>query len=216
MKADMQSKTIDAVVFDLGGVLIDWNPRHLYRKLFEQEAQMEHFLTEICSPVWNVSLDAGKPFDVGIAELSRHHPEQAHLIVAWKTRWEEMLGGAIEGAVAILEELHSAGMALHALTNWSAETFPMGRRRFPFLERFRTILVSGEEKLVKPDPRIFHLLVERTGLVPQRTVFIDDSQKNADAAASLGFHAIRFTDPPSLRARLTEIGLLAQQGGHSR
>ena len=210
MKADMQSKTIDAVVFDLGGVLIDWNPRHLYRKLFEQEAEMEHFLTEVCSPVWNVGLDAGKPFDVGIAELSRRHPEQAHLIGAWKTRWEEMLGGAIEGTVTILEELHSAGMALHALTNWSAETFPMGRQRFPFLALFRTILVSGQEKLVKPDPRIFHLLVQRTGVAPERTIFIDDSEKNANAAAGLGFHAIRFTDPEALRARLTDFGLLAR------
>jgi 2-haloacid dehalogenase len=210
MKADMQSKTIDAVVFDLGGVLIDWNPRHLYRKLFEEEAEMEHFLTEICSPVWNVSLDAGKPFDVGIAELSRRHPEQAHLIGAWKTRWEEMLGGAIEGTVTILEELHSAGMALHALTNWSAETFPIGRSHYPFLARFRTILVSGQEKLVKPDPRIFHLLVQRTGVAPERTIFIDDSEKNANAAAGLGFHAIRFTDPEALRARLTDFGLLAR------
>ena len=206
----MQSKTIDAVVFDLGGVLIDWNPRHLYRKLFEEEAEMEHFLTEICSPVWNVSLDAGKPFDVGIAELSRRHPEQAHLIGAWKTRWEEMLGGAIEGTVTILEELHSAGMALHALTNWSAETFPIGRSHYPFLARFRTILVSGQEKLVKPDPRIFHLLVQRTGVAPERTIFIDDSEKNANAAAGLGFHAIRFTDPEALRARLTDFGLLAR------
>ena len=210
MKADMQSKTIDAVVFDLGGVLIDWNPRHLYRKLFEEEAEMEHFLTEICSPVWNVSLDAGKPFDVGIAELSRRYPEQAHLIAAWKSRWEEMLGGAIDGTVAILEELHARGVALHALTNWSAETFPIGRSHYPFLARFRTILVSGQEKLVKPDPRIFHLLVQRTGVAPERTIFIDDSEKNANAAAGLGFHAIRFTDPEALRARLTDFGLLAR------
>ena len=210
MKADMQSKTIDAVVFDLGGVLIDWNPRHLYRKLFEEEAEMEHFLTEICSPVWNVSLDAGKPFDVGIAELSRRYPEQAHLIAAWKSRWEEMLGGAIDGTVAILEELHARGVALHALTNWSAETFPIGRSHYPFLARFRTLLVSGQEKLVKPDPRIFHLLVQRTGVAPERTIFIDDSEKNANAAAGLGFHAIRFTDPEALRARLTDFGLLAR------
>jgi 2-haloacid dehalogenase len=211
MKAEMQSKTIDAVVFDLGGVLIDWNPRHLYRKLFEDEAQMERFLTEICSPAWNVSLDAGKPFDEGIAELSRRHPEQAHLIGAWKSRWEEMLSGAIDGSVAILEELHANGVTLHALTNWSAETFPMGRQRFPFLERFRTILVSGEEKLVKPDPRIFQILIERTGVVPERTVFIDDSQKNADAAAGLGFHAIRFTDAGALRLHLADLNLLAKE-----
>ena len=211
MKSDMQTPTIDAVVFDLGGVLIDWNPRHLYRKLFDDEAKMERFLTEICSPVWNVTLDAGRPFDDGIAELLRRHPEEGPLIRAWKERWEEMLAGPIHGTVAILEELHAAGMALHALTNWSAETFPIGRRRFPFLDRFHTILVSGQEKLVKPDPRIFHLLVERTGLVPQRTVFIDDSEKNAEAAARHGFHAIRFTDAEALRKRLADLGVLARE-----
>jgi 2-haloacid dehalogenase len=207
-RTDMRTTAVDAVVFDLGGVLIDWNPRHLYRKLFEDEARMEQFLTEICSPVWNVSLDAGRSFDDGIAELLPRHPEEAHLIRAWKDRWEEMLAGPIHGTVAILEELHAAGVALHALTNWSAETFPIGRRHYPFLDRFRTILVSGQERIVKPDPRIFHLLIERTGVVPQRTVFIDDSQKNADAAAGLGFKAIRFTDPENLRARLSELGAL--------
>jgi 2-haloacid dehalogenase len=206
----MRTPTIDAVVFDLGGVLIDWNPRHLYRKLFDDETRMEHFLTEICSPGWNVSLDAGRPFDDGIAELLCRHPEEGHLIRAWKERWEEMLAGPIHGTVAILEELHAAGMALHALTNWSAETFPIGRKRFSFLDRFRTILVSGQERLVKPDPRIFHLLVERTGVVPQRTVFIDDSEKNADAAARVGFQAIRFSDPQDLRARLADLGVLAR------
>jgi 2-haloacid dehalogenase len=210
MKADMQSKTIDAVVFDLGGVLIDWNPRHLYRKLFEDEAKMERFLTEICSPVWNVTLDAGRSFDDGIAELVRRHPEEAPVIRAWKERWEEMLAGPIHGTVAILEELHAAGVTLHALTNWSAETFPIGRERFPFLGRFRTILVSGQEKLVKPDPRIFHLLVERTGVVPERTAFIDDSEKNAEAARRCGFHAIRFTDAQELRGRLVDLGILAR------
>ena len=207
----MQTPTIDAVVFDLGGVLIDWNPRHLYRKLIEDEAKMERFPSEICSPVWNVTLDAGRSFDDGIAELLRRHPEEGDLIRAWKTRWEEMLGGPIDGTVALLEELHAAGMALHALTNWSAETFPIGRKRFSFLDCFRTILVSGQEKLVKPDPRIFHLLVERTGVVPQRTAFIDDSQANAEAAHRCGFHAIRFTDADDLRARLADLGVLARE-----
>jgi len=196
-------------VFDLGGVLIDWNPRHLYRKLFEDEAKMERFLSEVCSPVWNVTLDAGMSFDEGIAELLRRHPDEAHLIRAWKERWEEMLGGAIEGAVALLDELHAAGMPLYALTNWSAETFPIGRRHFPFLERFRDIVVSGQEKIVKPDPRIFELLVRRTGVAPERTVFIDDAERNVAAAARLGFRAVRFTDPESLRASLTALGALA-------
>ena len=205
----MHAAAVDAVVFDLGGVLIDWNPRHLYRKLFEDEAKMERFLSEVCSPVWNVTLDAGMSFDEGIAELLRRHPDEAHLIRAWKERWEEMLGGAIEGAVALLDELHAAGMPLYALTNWSAETFPIGRRHFPFLERFRDIVVSGQEKIVKPDPRIFELLVRRTGVAPERTVFIDDGERNVAAAARLGFRAVRFTDPESLRASLTALGALA-------
>lgn len=205
----MHAAAVDAVVFDLGGVLIDWNPRHLYRKLFEDEAKMERFLSEVCSPVWNVTLDAGMSFDEGIAELLRRHPDEAHLIRAWKERWEEMLGGAIEGAVALLDELHAAGMPLYALTNWSAETFPIGRRHFPFLERFRDIVVSGQEKIVKPDPRIFELLVRRTGVAPERTVFIDDAERNVAAAARLGFRAVRFTDPESLRASLTALGALA-------
>jgi 2-haloacid dehalogenase len=205
----MHAAAADAVVFDLGGVLIDWNPRHLYRKLFEDEAKMERFLSEVCSPVWNVTLDAGMSFDEGIAELLRRHPDEAHLIRAWKERWEEMLGGAIEGAVALLDELHAAGMPLYALTNWSAETFPIGRRHFPFLERFRDIVVSGQEKIVKPDPRIFELLVRRTGVAPERTVFIDDAERNVAAAARLGFRAVRFTDPESLRASLTALGALA-------
>ena len=209
------SGTIDAVVFDLGGVLIDWNPRHLYRKLFEEDAQMERFLAEICSPVWNVSLDAGKSFDDGIAELVQRHPEHGLLIRAWKERWEEMLGGAIHGTVSVLEELHLAGMRLYALTNWSAETFPIGRARFPFLGRFRDIVVSGEEKLVKPDPRIFELLVRRTGIAPERTVFIDDGERNVVAAERLGFRAVRFTDPENLRARLSELGALPAAAARS-
>ena len=209
MAVERTGRAIEAVVFDLGGVLIDWNPRHLYRKLIADDVAMERFLGEVCTPVWNVTLDAGRSFEEGIAELLQRHPEKGELIRAWKERWEEMLNGAIDGTVAILEELHASGMALHALTNWSAETFPIGRKHFPFLDRFRTILVSGQEKVVKPDPRIFHLLVERTGVVPERTIFIDDSKANADAAAALGFQAIRFTTAEALRARLADLGLVA-------
>lgn len=199
---------IEAAVFDLGGVLIDWNPRHLYRKLFEDERQMERFLTEVCSPGWNLSLDAGRSFEEGAAELLARHPRSEPLIRAWKERWEEMLGGAVPGTVEILEELHAAGLPLYALTNWSAETFPIGLRLFPFLGRFRHILVSGQVGLVKPDPRIFALLIERTGLTPERSVFIDDSRANVTAAQHIGFRAVRFTGADALRAELLRLGLL--------
>ena len=197
------------IVFDLGGVLIDWNPRHLYRKLFQDETAMEWFLEEVCHLAWNLEQDRGRTFADAIEEAALRHPDQRAMIEAYHRRWEEMIAGAIEGSVAILEELAVAGYELHALTNWSAETFPIGRARFAFLKRFGTILVSGEERLVKPDARIYQLLLERIAHPAQRCIYIDDSQPNVEAAAALGFDAIRFTSPPQLRAALVDRGLLA-------
>lgn len=197
----------DAVVFDLGGVLIDWDPRHVYRQLIPDEAEMERFLAEIVSPEWNLEHDRGRSFADGIALLVRDHPEQAELIAAFRGRWEDMLGGPIQPTVDVLEELRDAGVRLVALTNWSAETWPIGRARFPFLAWFEAIVVSGEERIAKPDPAIFRILVDRHGLVPARTIYIDDMPANVAAAQALGFRAIRFTDAASLRRSITEWGL---------
>jgi 2-haloacid dehalogenase len=197
------------VVFDLGGVLIDWNPRHLYRKLFDDEAAMERFLEEVCHDAWNLEQDRGRSFADAIEEAALRHPDQRAMIEAYHSRWGEMLAGEIAGSVAILEELAEAGCELHALTNWSAETFPIARPQFAFLERFGTILVSGDERLVKPDARIFQLLLERIAHPAQRCVYIDDSLRNVAAAEALGFDAIHFTSAPALRAALTDRGLLA-------
>jgi 2-haloacid dehalogenase len=197
-----------AVVFDLGGVLVDWNPRHLYRRLFDDEAEMERFLAEVVSPAWNLEQDRGRPFADGIAELTREHPDRAHLIAAFRDRWIEMLGEPLHETVALLEELDAAGVRLFALTNWSAETFAIGASRLPFLDRFEAVIVSGEVKLAKPDPAIFRLLVERHGLEPGRTLFIDDMRPNIDAAAALGFRVLQFKDAPSLRRALVELDLL--------
>lgn len=202
------SPAIDAVVFDLGGVLIDWNPRHLYRKLIDDEAEVERFLAEVCTADWNHGLDSGRPFDEAIAELVEIHPGQVSLIRAWKERWEEMVAGPIVGTVALLERLHGHGVSLHAITNWSAETFPVARR-FPFLERFGTIVVSGEEGVSKPDAAIFELLVDRTAIEPGRSLFIDDNRSNVAAAAALGFRTVHFTDPDGLYARLLDLGLIS-------
>jgi 2-haloacid dehalogenase len=199
------------IVFDLGGVLIDWDPRHLYRKLFDQEAAMERFLDQVCHGAWNLEQDRGRSFADAIEEAVLRHPDQRALIEAYHLRWEEMLAGAIEDTVAILEELRGAGCELHALTNWSAETFPVARARFAFLDHFATILVSGEERLIKPDPRIFALLLERIGHPAQACVFIDDNAHNIAAAAALGLDAIRFEDPPQLRLELVRRGLLADR-----
>jgi 2-haloacid dehalogenase len=199
-----------AVVFDLGGVLIDWDPRHLYRKLLADDAAVEEFLATVCTPEWNAELDRGRPFAEGVAELVERHPEHAANIAAYHERWPEMVSGDIPGTVEVLAELRAAGVPLYALTNWSAETFAITRGRFEFLEWFDGLLVSGEERVTKPDPAIFRLLVDRFGLDPAATVFVDDAEANVAAARRLGIDAIRFTGPEDLRRELVARRLLAR------
>jgi 2-haloacid dehalogenase len=198
-----------AVVFDLGGVLIDWDPRYLYRKLFDDEAAMEKFLADVVSPDWNGQQDSGRTWAEAVEVLSREHPEQRDLIAAYWHRWQETLGDAIAPTVAILEELRDAGIRLYALSNWSAETFPVARPRYPFLDWFDGIVISGEEKVAKPDPEIFRHLLGRYALDPATTVFIDDSEANVRAAAVEGITALRFVDAATLRNDLRRLGLLA-------
>jgi 2-haloacid dehalogenase len=195
-------------VFDLGGVLIDWDPRHLYRKLLADEAAVEEFLATVCTPEWNAELDRGRPFAEGVAQLVERHPEHAAAIAAYHERWPEMVAGDIPGTVEVLAELRAAGVPLYALTNWSAETFAITRGRFEFLEWFDGLLVSGEERVTKPDPAIFQLLLDRFGLDPTATVFVDDSAANVAAARRLGFDAIRFTGHEELRRELVARRLL--------
>ena len=198
-----------AVIFDFGGVLVDWNPRYLYRRLFPGDpAGMERFLAEVCTPEWNQRQDAGRPWAEAVAELVDRYPAQADLIRAYRERWEETLGSPIDGSVAILGEVRDAGHRLYGLTNWSHETFPLARARFPFFDWFDGIVVSGEEKLIKPDPRLYLRLLERYRVDPARAVFIDDSPSNVAAAAALGIHAIQFRSPPALRDALTALGVL--------
>ncbi|RAI58335.1 HAD family hydrolase [Roseicella frigidaeris] len=201
------------VVFDLGGVLIDWNPRYLYRKLFPgDEAGMERFLAEVCTGAWNLEQDGGRSWAEGTALLKARHPDQAALIDAYHQRWGEMLAGPIEGAVAILRALRDRGTPVFALTNWSHETFPIALERFDFLAWFRGIIVSGQERMVKPDPRIYHLLVERYGLRVGDIVYVDDNPRNAAAATAIGMHGIHFTGPEALRRELGSLGLLPPTG----
>ncbi len=196
-------------VFDLGGVLIDWNPRYLYRKLFNgDEVAMEHFLTNVCTQAWNSQQDAGRPFAEACAVLKSEHPQQAELIDAWIQRQPEMVTGPIQGSVEILAELRARGVPLYALSNWSAETFPLSLKRFDFLHWFQGILLSGEARLLKPDPRIFHLFLKTHNVDPAETVYIDDLERNVEAATALGMHGIVFTDAPALRNELVKLGLL--------
>lgn len=196
------------VVFDLGGVLIDWNPRHLYRELFGgDEAAMERFLTEVCAPSWNEQQDAGRPIAEAEAELLARHPDQAGMIRAFYAGFDRMMRDQIHGTVEVLEELHRADVPLYGLTNWSAETFHHGPRRFAFFQRFRGCVVSGEIKLKKPDRGIFDHLLTRYGLRAADCVFIDDSERNVAGARAAGLHALRFTTPEALRGDLRALGL---------
>jgi 2-haloacid dehalogenase len=200
---------IEAVVFDLGGVLIDWNPRHLYRSLFpDDEAGMERFLDEVCSPAWNASQDAGRSWSEAIELLAAEHPEQRDLIVAYRERWGEMLAGPIQDTVEVLGELVAEGLPVYALSNWSAETFPIARQRFEFLSWFRAVVVSGEVRLVKPDVAIFRHLLDTFRLRPSATVFVDDSAANVAAAQGLGMIGIPFTNAADLRGDLRALGVL--------
>ncbi len=200
---------IRVAVFDLGGVLIDWDPRHLYRRLFDGDAAaMERFLAEVCSMEWNASMDAGLPFAVAVEELAREHPEARELILAYHERWPEMLGGPIEGTVAILEELRRTGLPLYALSNWSAEKFPLARARFDFLGWFDGIVISGEVGICKPDPRIFRAFIDRYAVDPATAVYVDDHEPNVAAAVTAGFDARRFRGADALRVELVAAGLL--------
>jgi len=194
-------------VFDIGNVLIRWDPRHLYRKLIAEEAAREDFLARVCSPAWNLEMDRGRPFAEGVAELTGRFPEHAALIRAFDERWLETLDGAIEDSVAILEALRTARTPTYAITNFSHEKFAVARRHFPFLDGFHGIVISGEERLLKPDPRIYARLCDRYGLAPGDCIFIDDSPANVAAAEAFGMQGHHFRSAEVLRRDLERRGL---------
>ncbi len=205
---DISPKNL-TIVFDLGAVLIEWDPRYLYRKLFSgDEETMEYFLTSICSPAWNHRLDLGYSFRLAVAELVEVFPKYADMIRAYHKRWEEMVPFAFDGTVRLLEALGKSGYRMTALSNWSHETFPFMRRRFSFLELFDTIVISGEARLAKPDPQMFAYFLDRIGQEAERCLFIDDSRPNIVAAQQLGFKTIHFQSPESLEDEFGRLGLL--------
>jgi 2-haloacid dehalogenase len=199
---------LDTVVFDLGGVLIDWDPRRVYRTLFGDEGEMERFLGTVATMEWHLEQDRGRTLKEATEFLIDRHPRYRREIEAFYGRWDEMFGEGIEGSVEILGELRELGYPLYALTNWSAETFPRARERYGFLGWFDHIVVSGELKMIKPEREIYDALVERTGLDPMRTVFIDDRPENVRAAEELGFTGVVFRDAAELRGDLVGLGLL--------
>lgn len=197
----------DVAIFDLGGVLLDWNPRHLYRKLFAgDDAAMERFLATICTNEWNRGQDSGRPFAEGARLLKTEHPDQAELIDAYHARFDEMIAAPIDGTVAILAELRARGTPLYFLSNYSAETYPLALQRFEFLSWFHGGVISGHVGALKPDPEIYALLLDRFAIDPRRAIFIDDVAANAKAADQFGIRGIQFQNPDALRAELVELG----------
>jgi 2-haloacid dehalogenase len=193
---------VEAVVFDLGGVLLDWDPRHLYRKLFADDAEMELFLADICSPAWHAPHDRGVPTAASCAELASSHPPFSEMIWAWSKRSEEMIGGVHVGSVEVLRAVKKTGLPCYALTNMEAETYPLRLERFPFLGWFDGTVVSGWEGVAKPDPAIVTRLLDRYGLTPGTTLMIDDKEENLDTAGKLGMQTTLFRSPSHLRAEL--------------
>ena len=203
---------IDAVVFDLGAVLIDWDPRYLYRSMLADGPAIEAFLAEVGFDEWNLALDAGGDWDEAVALLSERHPERRELIEAFRDRWEETLGSEIRPVVDILEELRARGVRTYALSNWSRRTFDIAAPRFPFLARFDGVVISGDVGATKPDERIYRALLDRFGLRPASTVFIDDRPENVEAAELFGIAGVVFRDAGDLRNDLRALGLPLDRG----
>jgi 2-haloacid dehalogenase len=202
--------TPTAVIFDVGRVLYEWDPRILYERLIDDDRALDAFLRDVVTVDWHFQHDAGRPFADTSAELAALYPQHADLIALWGPRFIDSIGPAVAGMPALVDSLEAAGVPLYAITNFSGEFWPPFRaREAAMFDRFRAIVVSGDEKLTKPDPAIYHLALDRFGLEAARTVFIDDSQANIDSAADVGLIALHFTGEPTLRRQLTDLGLLA-------
>lgn len=205
----MHMSGIDTVVFDLGGVLVDWNPYYLYRKLLNSEESIQEFFEKVCTSDWNEEQDGGRSLQEGTELLVARFPDKADLIRAYYSRWEEMLGGPIQGTVDLLAALRATpGRRTYALTNWSAETFPIALERYDFLHWFDGRLVSGEEKTRKPFPEIYATLVQRFSIDPHRAIYIDDNLRNLPPAAAIGFTTLHFTSPEQLSRDLKRLSVL--------
>jgi 2-haloacid dehalogenase len=198
---------ITAVVFDIGGVLLEWDPRHVYREVFDDEAEMERFLSEVCSREWHEDNDRGVRYAQSCAALAARFPEYAEEIHLWGRRTEDMIAGPISGTVELLGELQGAGVPCYGLTNMEAETYPVRYARYPFLRSLAGTVVSSQEGVIKPEPEIFQRMLARFGLEPEHTVFVDDAECNLAAARALGLRTVLFRSPAQLRRELIALGL---------
>lgn len=205
----MNNGKIETVIFDLGGVLIDWNPRYLYRKIFKTEEEITWFLENICTHEWNEKQDAGRSFEEATEELVLKFPDHEPAIRAWYGRWQETISGPVHETVSILEKIKNGqSHRLYALTNWSAQTFPWALENFKFLHWFEGIVVSGVEKSRKPFPDFYQILLDRYHINPSTAVFIDDSTNNILGAKNVGLHTVHFQSPHKLLEELQQLGVL--------
>jgi 2-haloacid dehalogenase len=198
---------INTVVFDFGGVLVDWNPEYLYEDVFDDKMEMEYFLNNICTEKWNLEQDKGRTLAEGTEVLQRQYPEYHSKIQLFYDQWETMLKSDFQENTALLYKLKGK-YKLYGLTNWSAETFPIALRRFGFFDLFDGIIVSGREKMIKPEKEIFHLLLNRYNLQAENSLFIDDNLNNINAAKEIGFHTIHYKKITNLKEELKELGLI--------
>ncbi|GAA1593601.1 HAD family phosphatase [Kribbella hippodromi] len=206
----MTEATIDAVVFDIGGVLLDWSPTYLYADLIPDEAERTHFLTNIASPAWNHKQDEGRPWAEAVAELTSLHPEHAEWIAAYDHGWLKMVKGVFEDTAAVLGEIQALGLPTYALTNFSGEKWEVAKDAFPVLTSFDGEVVSGVEQTAKPGEKIYRVLIDRFGLDPARTFYTDDMAYNVDGARAVGLDAEVFTGAADLRTQLRGRGLALQ------
>lgn len=204
-------KPLQAIIFDLGGVLIGWDPRKVFSRFFPgQTGAMEDFLEEVHFAEWNAQQDKGRPFAEGVALHAEKFPHHAHLIQAYHENWKDSLTGSLEGSVEILRTLKKEGWRLYGLSNWSAETFPMAQYDYGFLSLLEDIVISGDVKMIKPEPEIFHYLLKRINLQPGECLFIDDSPANIETAKRLGFQTILFHSPSQLAEELIARQILKE------
>lgn len=199
-------QTLKNIVFDFGGVLIDWNPVYLYKKVFADKDEMNHFLENICVYSWNLRQDAGQPLTEATLEKQKEFPEYADEIAMYYGRWEEMLGGTIDENVRLIKLLKQK-YKIYGLTNWSAETIPFAIKRYDFFNDLDGMVVSGEEKLVKPDPKLYQILLQRYAITPAESLFIDDNADNIETAKNLGFKVIHYADGVDLEKELKRMGV---------
>lgn len=204
--------TINTIIFDLGNVLIDWNPKYVFDKMFQDEKKKQYFFENICTMEWNETQDAGRSIQEATEELVATHPDWKEYIEAYYGQWKDMLGGPIHDTVEIFRELKESGkFKLYALTNWSAELFPYALELYEFLHWFDGRVVSGEEKMRKPSPEFYHILLDRFNVTPGEALFIDDNFRNIQAAEEIGIKTIHFISPQQLKEELENLNLLPVQ-----